>query len=283
MYLKFRGLCKCFQVIMLGTAMLCLLSACTTANEDGTKVETESTKDPVESSFAGEVDNESQYSEVSNGQPQVSIDVNDEQSDSASDENEENSSPSIGERYKEILLDNGEFLSTDLHNKELSLANIGEAVTDDDSITVKATKFTIIDLDGNGENEIVLWLQINGVSDYGFEILRYKDEKVYGYTLPYRAFMNLKTDGSFEFSGGAADTGIGKLKFLEDEYTTEKLVYSDSEYNAANELKVQYFANGEACSEEEFNTAMSQQEEKPDVGWYDLTDNSVDIAFENRF
>lgn len=47
----------------------------------------------------------------------------------------------------------------------------------------------------------------------------------------------------FEFSGGAADTGIGKLKFLEDEYTTEKLVYSDSEYNAANELKVQYFAN----------------------------------------
>lgn len=283
MYLKFRGLCKRVHVIMLGAVMLCLLSSCATTDGDSAKGGTESTKGPVENSSVCEVDNESQYSEASNSPPQASADVNNEQSNSISDGYNENSSLLTGERYKAILLGNGEFLSTDLYNKELSLEDIREAVTDDDSITVKATQFAIIDLDGDGENEIVLWLLINGVSDYGFEILRYQDEKVYGYTLPYRAFMNLKTDGTFEFSGGVADSGIGKLKFLEDGYTIEKLVYSDSQYNAENELKVQYFAYGEACSEEEYNTAMSQQEAKKDVSWYELTADSVNLAFENIF
>lgn len=54
-------------------------------------------------------------------------------------------------------------------------------VTDDDSIVVEIPQFAIIDLDNDGENEIVLWIQMNGVSDYGFEVLRYQNGVVYGY------------------------------------------------------------------------------------------------------
>ncbi len=283
MYRKFRGLCKRVPLILLFIAMLCLLGACAADSEDAAKVEAESTAVPLESPIAGDVDSESQYSEAGNGQPQDPADVNGKQPGSISDENGESPSLSIRERYEEILLNNGKFLSADLNDRELSLADIRKAITDDDSITVNAVKFTIIDLDADGENEIVLWLRSNGVSDDGFEILRYKDENIYGYTLQYRAFMNLKTDGTFEFAGGTADTGIGKLQFSEEGYRTEDLVYSDSEYNVANELIVQYFAHEEACSEEEFRTAMSRQEAKPDVGWYALTENGVDAAFENGF
>ncbi len=236
-------------------------------------------------------------SEPEDSEDDLAIEHKDSEDDLAQEsEDAENAQPSeledagardsalpIGERYEEILLSDGSFYCADLGNEELSLSSIREAITDDDGVTAKATKFTAIDLDGDGESEVVLWLQINGVSDYGFEVLRYGDGDVYGYTLPYRTFMNLKTDGTFEFSGGEAGTGIGRLGFSEGGCRTENLAYSESAYDDANELSVQYFANGEACSEEEFNAALSGQEAKADVEWFDLTESGVDAAFENKF
>ncbi|MDE7436019.1 MAG: M56 family metallopeptidase [Lachnospiraceae bacterium] len=181
--------------------------------------------------------------------------------------------------YKSILLGNRNFICTDLGNKSLNIEEIGQAVTDDDSITVSATKFTIIDLDGDGEDEVILWLQINGISDYGFEVLRYQHGEFYGYTLQYRAFMNLKTDGTFTFSGGTADSGIGRLTFSATEYSINSLIYSQSEYDANNELMIQYFANGESCSAYEFDNAVNSQEQKTDVKWYDLSDDNINSVF----
>lgn len=221
--------------------------------------------------------------DTSDDQSQEPADAGEDQPDNASDGNAEGSPLSIGDKYEEILLSDGGFYCADLDNKELSLSGIREAITDDDSITAKATKFTVIDLDNDGANEIVLWLQINDVSDYGFEVLRYLDGNVYGYTLQYRSFMNLKTDGTFEFSGSASDTGVGKLGFSDAGCFTENLAYSESGYDDANELTVQYYANGKACSEEEFNDFVGQQGDKADVDWFDLTEGGVGAAFENKF
>lgn len=274
---------KRVYVILLGAALLCLFSSCASIDEDA-NYETEG--NVIESSSVNELGKGNQLSEASNEQPQASPDVSSEQpqvspdvnseqvqvsidEDSAQSNNISNEQVkslflSIEESYRAILLGNGHFISTDLQNKELSLQDIGEAVTDDDSITVKATQFTIIDLDDDGESEIVLWIQINGISDYGFEILHYQKGVVYGYTLPYRTFMNLKTDGTFLFSGGLADSGIGKLKLSEDEYAIENII-------------------GEVDLEEEINAAMSWQESKVDVVWHDLSVDSVNIAFEDKF
>lgn len=211
------------------------------------------------------------------------VEISSEYSEKPDEIGEDGQSVSIKENYRSILLNNGRFICTDLKNQELNIGEIKEAITDDDSITAAVTKFAVVDLSGDGENEIVLWIQINSVSDYGFEILRYQEDAVYGYTLPYRVFMDLKTDGTFMFSGGAADSGIGKLRFSEDGYTVDQVYYSESEYDSENELIVQYFANGETCSEEEFNDAVRRQEEKQNIGWYDLTADDVNIAFENEF
>ena len=289
-----KFVCKRVYVILLGAALLCLFSSCASIDEDA-NYETEG--NVIESSSVNELGKGNQLSEASNEQPQASPDVSSEQpqaspdvsseqpqvspdvnseqaqvsidedraqSNNISNEQVESSFLSIEESYRAILLGNGHFISTDLQNKELSLQDIGEAVTDDDSITVKATQFTIIDLDDDGESEIVLWIQINGISDYGFEILHYQKGVVYGYTLPYRTFMNLKTDGTFLFSGGVADSGIGKLKLSEDEYAIENII-------------------GEVDLEEEINAAMSWQESKVDVVWHDLSVDSVNIAFEDKF
>lgn len=148
----------------------------------------------------------------------------------------EDSMLSIGKSYRAILSGEEDFISVDLGNKELNIKDIRNVVTPDDSVTVEPTKFTFLDLDGDGENEIVLWLQINNISDYGFEILHAQEGAVYGYTLPYRAFMDLKTDGTFSFSSGAADSGIGKLRFAEDGYTIEEQGYGEDQQDSKTDV-----------------------------------------------
>ena len=175
--------------------------------------------------------------------------------ENTSSEQDDNMSFGMEERYKAILLGDGDFVNIDRSDQtiRLSLENIKEVVSDEDWVTAKVSKFTIIDLDGNGENEVVLWIQANERSDYGFEILYLQDQEVYGFTLPYRGFMHLKTDETFYSSGGMDNKGINKLRFSERGYTIEDV--SDGE----------------------------SQEEKADVEWYDLTSDNVELAFENKF
>lgn len=286
-YMKYKRL----SLILSVAGLMCLLNACTSNNESGVVEdfsvneiidENQSSKTSTEQSqvSADASSNQSQTSsDESSEQAQTSADANNNQSNATSKENAEpcslprasgqgsNASSkesaeswplSMEESYMSILLADGVFISTDLR-RESNLGAIKEVVTDDDSVSVAASKFAIADLDGDGEAEIVLWLQINGISDYGFEILQYREGAVYGYTLPYRAFMDLKTDGTFLFSGGSADSGVGKLEFSENGYTVDKLHESDSD------------------------NAMRLQEEKSDVEWYDLSVDGVNTAFEKMF
>ena len=179
--------------------------------------------------------------------------------------------------YKSILLGKSNFICTDLANKSLNISEIGQVITDDESAAVSAVKFAIVDLDDDGEDEIVLWLQ-NGMYDCGFEILHDQNGEIYGYTLWYRAFMELKTDGTFVFSGGAADSGIGKMSFSEIGYSVNSQAYSQSSYDADNELTVEYFINHESCSENEFIDRLNAQEQKADAEWYDLTEDNINAV-----
>lgn len=92
--------------------------------------------------------------------------------------------------------------------------------------------------------------------------------------------MNLKTDGTFLFSSGAADSGIGKMTFSETGYSVNTQAYSQSGYDTNNELNVQYFINDESCSEDEFNDILSGQEQKADVEWYDLSENNINAILQ---
>jgi len=282
-------------VFIIGMVLLCFLGACAFKGEDAEDADAAFEADGVQLPSGvdmgeGQLDSipEGSSDNISEGQ---SNNVSDERSDSISKEQSDSISAgqdeempfSVEESYRAILLGDGAFISADLQNRELSLANIGEAVTDDDSVRVKASQFAIVDLNGDGENEIVLWIKINDNLDYGFEILYGRDKEIYGYTLSYREFMDLKADGTFLYSGGAYDTGIGRLQLSGNGYTIEELCRSTSQYDSDNVLTVQYFENGEPCSEEEFDNALLRQEEKTDVAWYELTEENVGLAFENGF
>ena len=212
-------------------------------NENDTAMEAEKANDLVENELGSE------------GFPPETDTTGLPVTENTGSEQDDNMSSGMEERYKAILLGDGDFVNIDRSDQDirLSLENIKKAVSDEDGVTAKVSKFAIIDLDGNGGNEIVLWIRANERSDYGFEILYFQDQEVYGFTLPYRGFMHLKTDGTFYSSGGIDNKGIRKLQFSERGYTIEEVSEGES------------------------------QEEKADVEWYELTSDNVELAFENKF
>lgn len=179
-----------------------------------------------------------------------------------------------GNRFYAVLQGSKSFYSTDI-NQNLTINELGRVISDDSGITVKVLKFASADLDGDGTPEAVLWLQVNGNDAYGFEILRQQGGQIYGYTLPYRSFMELKQDGTFSFSSGAADSGFGTLSFSDKAYTVNEITHSQSAYDANNELTVSYFVNGQAASEAEYLAAVEKQNEKESVSWYDFTNENI--------
>ena len=193
-------------------------------------------------------------------------------------ENQESPQPlenTVTEMYKAVLQGTTEFFSVDA-NKSLTIDQLNQTVSDDSSVTAKATKFAIMDLDNDGTQEVILWLSVNNDDYYGFEVLRYQNGVVYGYTLWYRAFMDLKANGTFSFSSGAADSGFGTVKFTEGAYSIDKITYSESSYDSNNNMSVSYFVDRESATEDAFLSAVNRQSEAADATWYEYADDTIE-------
>ena len=87
--------------------------------------------------------------------------------------------------------------------------------------------------------------------------------------------MALKNDGTFSFSSGAADNGFGSISFTDKSYKINKIAYSESAYDANNELTVSYFVNGQVATEAEFLSAVEKQYGKESILWYDFNDRNI--------
>lgn len=180
--------------------------------------------------------------------------------------------------YKSVLLNKAPFCSADI-KKELYISQLNQAISDDSSVKTEALKFAIIDLDRDDIPEIVLWLSANSNDYFGFEVLHYQDREVYGYTLWYRSFMDLKEDGTFSFSSSASESGYGTITFTKDGYSIDKITYSELNIDSDNNEAISYFVNKTSASYEEYRSAITDQSKKLDVLWYNLTDENMEKFF----
>ncbi len=178
-----------------------------------------------------------------------------------------------------IMLNNQDFYSTD-DSKRVTLDQLVTSFGDD---SIKITKYAFSDIDADGISEVILVLS-SGDNDLYYEVLSIQYhvatnqyEGVYGYTIPYRAFMDLKTDGTFSFSSGSADSGFGKATFAEYPFAIDKITYSKSDYDADNNQKALYFVNQKNATKDEFNEAIKSQSKKAGVTWYDYTKENIDV------
>lgn len=136
-------------------------------------------------------------------------------------------------------------------------------------VEMEITKISTIDLDGDGIREVLLQIETPGTV-YGTKILRYNDGdgQIYAYDLWYRAFMYVKTDGTFAYSGGAADSGFGRISFTADGYEVEKITYSES---SGSGNVVNFYVNKQPAAEEAFYSVFEEWQKIPKLTWADYT------------
>ena len=73
------------------------------------------------------------------------------------------------------------------------------------------TRFALLDLDGDGADELVLNIDFSGEEEY--VILTCYDGAVYANQIVYRGFLSPKADGTVAWSNGAFDNGYARFRF----------------------------------------------------------------------
>ena len=122
--------------------------------------------------------------------------------------------------------------------------------------------FAVVDLDRDGTAEVVYRR-----SDYrGYIVLHLYYGGVRGHELNYREMTSLKRDGSLLASGGAALAAINRIRFDGAEMVIER-----------NEFGVDgSAADGVSnVTQEEFDERIAKFETRPNVTWYDWTEENV--------
>lgn len=134
------------------------------------------------------------------------------------------------------------------------------------------TRFALLDLDGDGADELVLDIDYSGDEEY--VILTCYDGAVYANQIVYRGFLSPKADGTFEWSNGAFDNGASRARF-----ENGVLVYDDfAAVSSDDSGSVTYTLNGESVSEEDFDAFIAEQNAKDDLAWTDFTVVAVSAA-----
>ncbi|ABX41763.1 hypothetical protein [Lachnoclostridium phytofermentans] len=177
------------------------------------------------------------------------------------------------EAYKAVLQNKTEFFSTD-NNKKLCLNDFLTNKENYDTI-FNVTHFTVLDMEDG--KVVVLELSVGDQPEF-YEILHYANDTVYGYLIVYRGLEQLKADGTFLYSSGAADNGIGKLKFESDTLETDILGYSKSN-QSDDKLVILYSIHNQPVTKELFDAFVNEQLEKKDVIWHEFSQKNMEEIF----
>lgn len=133
------------------------------------------------------------------------------------------------------------------------------------------TRFALLDLDGDGADELVIAIDYSGNEEY--VVLTCYDGTVYANQVVYRGFLTPKADGTVAWSNGAFDNGYARFRF-----GNGVLVYDDFAVMIDNGRSVTYTLNGENVSEEDYNAFTAEQDAKDDLAWTDFTVEAVSAA-----
>lgn len=166
--------------------------------------------------------------------------------------------------YWMVLNSKQPFISTDEGNQEFywneynwRLGNLVERR--------KADYFMIVDMNGDGANEIVLYCSPESV-----QVLHYEDGAVYSYQFVYRGMKNIRTNAIYEGSNGATSIYYHRLTELNKEgYIEETIAFMNGEY---------FEIEGMEVSREEFSNYVEAIENIELVEVMEFTEDMLDAC-----
>ena len=133
-------------------------------------------------------------------------------------------------------------------------------------------RFALLDLDGDGTDELLLDINYSGEEEY--VILTCYDGTVYANQIVYRGFLSPKADGTFEWSNGAFDNGASRARF-----ENGVLVYEDfASMSEGSDRNAVYTLNGESIDEAAYSAFLDEQAAKDDLAWTEFSVDAVNAA-----
>lgn len=170
-------------------------------------------------------------------------------------------------KFESILSGEDGFLDRDLA-EGVTIEEYCKSFGAASEVNVSITKYTTADVDADGIPELLLWITINDINDYGVLVLRY-DRDVTGYTFAYRQMADIKTDGTFHYSGGASNHGTARLKF--GDFGWEYVIIGGVE---ETDSVTSFYWNGEPVAEDVFWVCFEAQSQKENAEWHPYPSNS---------
>jgi len=135
-------------------------------------------------------------------------------------------------------------------------------------------RYAIADLDRDTVPEVAVEVQIEGYP-YCYLLLDERNSRVYGYEIPARGFLQLKTDGTAMWSNGAGNHGFGWRADWNGDPAAGTIALCDT-----TDEQIIYVVNGEPSTPEGFQEAEWQQHIKPDAIWYWPAEDNLSLLFE---
>lgn len=133
-------------------------------------------------------------------------------------------------------------------------------------------RFALLDLDGDGADELVLNIDFSGEEEY--VILTCYDGAVYANQVVHRGFLTPKADGTVAWSNGAFDNGASRARF-----ENGVLVYEDfSSMSEGSDGNAVYTLNGESIDETAYSAFLDEQAAKDDLAWTEFSVDAVNAA-----
>ena len=176
--------------------------------------------------------------------------------------------------FASVLLDGGTMINES-----------GDAITLQERLTpwsetifsVDYRAFAIVDLEQDNVPEIVIQKRINAVDCY--DILRYREGQVQVFTQQSRGFQEVKSDGSFLYSGSAFQTGCGRLIFTEEGMQINTIGLYECFPNENGVAQPQYQLGGRPVTKAAFSSFAQAQEQKEDLIWTEYTADALEKTF----
>ena len=182
------------------------------------------------------------------------------------------------ELLKAVLLGDSQFVYYADGNMEAMDITGVPALFDADDPYMKIFDFAMVDMDGDGEDEAVLFLAGAAGDMGGKVILHATDGEVYGYRTDNRTLEELKTDGTYLYSDptGMTEAGIAAVSgFSGEGLSVDMIARASGTYEGWDTFTV----SGRPVTEEEYRDILSRQEKKEDAKRYEFTEENIHAVF----
>ena len=137
-------------------------------------------------------------------------------------------------------------------------------------IPLRIEEFCILDLDGDGGEELLLRLS----QDFGFEVLRYLNGQVYGFPFVYRAMEAVTSDGDIHGSNGADDFGWYRVRFAKEKMEPIELCWKHAE----GDERYRYSIGSEDVSDRAFTAQCDALWGKSRPAWLEYSPGNLQKA-----